>query len=224
MHKKSFVILGGVFLYSCIIVTGWLVYSILRFDGIYSPVYVYGLSNPYKYYQKHIGKLLIEHGTEYKLEPTIDENNPKTYNTYRNKEHNFEFKYPKGFNINIDDDFFYNKRGINIKFYTNNSAKVVCAVDIIYKGRGVGKNWLPRRRGCIGWMITNHKELRYFYTKNGQIACTTNCGMPDLKLDKGALIDYTDKNSDKMYYITIGGRQCSKEIMINVITTFQFVE
>ena len=208
-----------------VVVMLWCFYSLVRFDGIYSPIYVWGLSNPYKYYQKHIGSLLVKHGTEYKLKPTIDEQNPKTYNVYRNEEHRFEFKYPKGTMVQTNKEFYPNI-STNLTILDSKNRENKCVMFIMYKGWGVGRSWLPRRRECVNWMVSSHKDLQYFYAKNGQIVHTTNCGYPSLNLlrDKEALIDYIDKKTGKMYYITIGGEQCPKELLVNVITTFKFME
>ena len=72
MHKKSLISIGVFLIISGFLVIGWFGYSLIRFDGYYSPAYVYGLSNPFKYYQEHIGSLLLKYGKEYKLKPTID--------------------------------------------------------------------------------------------------------------------------------------------------------
>jgi len=227
MNKKVFIVFGGMLLYSFILVFGWRAYSLVRFDGVYSPMYVYGLSNPFEYYQKHIGSLLLKYGKEYKLKPTIDENNPETYNVYRDEEHNFEFKYQKGFYVKVNNTFF-GDTGTIIEVFKNgdNLKKNQCTIDVLYKGWGVGRDWLPKRRSCVKWMIANNKKLRYFYAKNGQIVHTTNCGMPNLKLfeDRSALVDYIDKNSNRMYYVTIGGKKCSDKVMVDVLTTFQFIK
>ena len=56
----------------------WFTYSLIRFDGFFSPIYTFGLSNPYKYYQEHIGELLLEHGQKYRIDD-IDTSDWKIY-------------------------------------------------------------------------------------------------------------------------------------------------
>ncbi len=210
------------------LVFSWRFYSLVRFEGRFTPWYVWGISNPYKYWQEHIGLKLIEHGKRYDLKPTIDENDPTTYNVYQNKKHHFRFKYPKGFDLereespseddDLDTGVVFSKR--------DNPQKIQCSIYVMYKGWGVGKNWLPRARLFVEYYIRKGNIPFYFITKNGQIVHTNNCGSSRLNLfkDKEALVDYVDKKSDRMYYVVAGGRgkECPIDFLVDVLTTFEF--
>lgn len=58
----------------------------------YSAFQASRITDPEAYYQEKVGKLLLEHGTAYRLEPKADTSDWKTY---KNKEYGFSFKYPK---------------------------------------------------------------------------------------------------------------------------------
>ena len=225
MNKKVFIVFGGMLLYSFILVFGWRAYSLVRFDGVYSPMYVYGLSNPFKYYQKHIGSLLLKYGKEYKLKPTIDENNPETYSVYRNDKHGFEFKYPREYNLRVDDTFHSNSGDILIGTINKNS-NIRCEILMMYKGWGVGEDWLPKKRYFNEHNLKSDKGIKYFISKNGQIILMNNNSI----LNKSNNIQYSEsvefiKNGRKKEFIKlyIAGAGCEK-LTKNILFTFKFIE
>ena len=209
-----------------VVVMLWCFYSLVRFDGIYSPIYVWGLSNPYKYYQKHIGSLLVKHGTEYKLKPTIDEQNPKTYNVYRNEEHRFEFKYPKGVDIKIDNTV-RSDTSDSLIASSNRDYDVKCEILAIYKGWGVGKNWLPKRRRFNKQNLENSKIIKYFIAKNGQIILIDNDFMKKKNITNaqyGVSVEFFgDNQQEKFVRIHVVGINCG-QLIENIFSTFQFIE
>lgn len=206
----------------------WRIYSLVRFEGRFSPWYVYGISNPYKYWQEHIGLPLIENGKQYDLKLSIDENNPETYNIYRNEKYNFEFKYPKGFYVKVDGAFF-GGIGTSIEIFKKGDVleKNVCNLNVLYKGWGVGKNWLPRSRAFMENYIKKGNIPFYFLTQQGQIVHTNSCGDPNSTLikDKGGLISYINPNKkNSVLNVSFGCNDSEINVINDVIATFQFIK
>ena len=220
--NKKIILIVKTIIAIVVVVMLWCFYSLVRFDGIYSPIYVWGLSNPYKYYQKHIGSLLVKHGTEYKLKPTIDEQDSKTYNVYRDKEYHFEFKYPKEFKMSLDDNFVSSDIGTFIKFRNKSNS---CFVRISLKGRGVGVNWIPRDLAILKKRILTNHEILYFYGQNKQVAYINNMSIPR-SVDNAGIVymstKFIDKFDKKAIMVSASGNDC-KNFAQTVFATFKFV-
>ena len=224
--KKLVVMIMKIIVVIVVIVVLWCFYSLIRFEEKFTPWYVYGVSNPYEYYQKHIGALLLENGKQYDLKLSIDENNPETYNVYRDEEHNFEFKYPKGFYVKVNNTFF-GDTGTIIEVFKNGDNSKQCTIDVLYKGWGVGRNWLPRERLFMENYIKKGNATFYLLTKQGQIVHTNSGGDSNSTLtkDKGGLINYINPNKqNEIVDVSFGCKKNEINIINDIITTFQFVE
>jgi len=220
--KKLVVMIMKIIVVIVVVVVLWCFYSLIRFDGIYSPAYVFGLSDPYRYYQEHIGLVLLENGAEYKMEPTINEKDSETYKVYENKEHNFRFKYSKDFDISVNSNAFYNDNGTEIKFFNKNNSVTVCHVYVKYKGWGVGANWLPKKRRFIENQINNKQGEKYIITKHRQIVSALSASDPNREIfnTKYVQIAYVDKKNNLVLDVVIGGKKC----IDNIVSTFEFIE
>ncbi len=202
----------------------WRFYSLVRFEGRFTPWYVWGISNPYKYWQEHIGLKLIEHGKRYDLKPTIDENDPTTYNVYQNKKHHFRFKYPKKFYIKNDISFYSDIADL---FYVlaDKKSPTKCEVILMYTGWGVGKNWLPRKRYSLDKrIVASNQVARYFIAKNGQIIFIDNdfiINKDTTNKQSGISVEFFDKGEDRSVSVRIVGVNCDK-VIENILSTFEF--
>ena len=218
MSKKNFVILGTC-LYSSVFVALWLIYSLFRFDGFYSPLYVYGLSDSFKYYQEHIGLQLIENGIEYDMNTMHDEPELKVY---KDIEHGFEFKYSNDLKVSVHK--FSKDVGEELEF-KNKGLNKKCTVGIRYKGRGVGVNWLPKNRMILETRITKGDEILYFYGTNGQIAYINNMTKPR-KVIKDRYVNFStlfiNQSDNKFVRVNISGNDCLN-FTRRTIATFQFL-
>lgn len=212
-----------------VVIMLWRSYSLFTFEGKFAPWYVWGVSEPFKYWQEHIGLPLIEHGKEYKLELSIDEQDSKTYNVYKNEKHHFEFKYPKGFYVRVDNTIGGNKgQATDIKFFKEGdpTKTVRCGMYILYKGWGVGKNWLPRSRSFVEYYIKKGNTPFYFLTKNRQIVNTNSGGNPNSNLikDNSGLVTYINPSrTSDIINVSFGCERNSIEVMNDIISTFQFI-
>jgi len=206
------------------LVFSWRFYSLVRFEGRFTPWYVWGISNPYKYWQEHIGLKLIEHGKRYDLKPTIDENDPTTYNVYQNKKHHFRFKYPKGFDLESEESLGYKGQDNYIKFSKKGdySRESQCWVYILYKGWGVGKNWLPRKRLLVEHYIKKGSTPFYFVTKNGQIAYIINYHANSTE-PKNKEVMYVDPlHNSNIIRVSSTCYPDSIQMIDDIISTFEF--
>jgi hypothetical protein len=218
--KNKLIILSGILLFIVLFAMVWRVYSMFTFEGYFTPWYVWGISNPFEYWQKHIGLLLIENGKPYDLKLSIDENDSNTYNIYRNKKHNFEFKYPKGFFMKVDDSL--DNRSTSIKIFKNEKKVKVdlCYVTAQYIWRGGSKDWIPRRRLSMENFIKKGNTPFYFVTKQGQVVHTDN----NIYSDNNAQICYINKKKSQIIDFSIGGEECPHDLLVDIILTFQFVK
>lgn len=201
----------------------WLWFSILSFDGFYSPMYVFDLYNQDRYYQNHIGKKLVKYGQEYK----IDKVHASYWKNYKDKENKFQFEYPANLELEIKNIELPYKYQLN--FVDNN---YICAMEVIERERGVGREWLPKTRNRFDYDIKNNNKskLWYFYAKNGKVF-----NIYSTNFEKGissqndkykfTYIDFiSDNKIDKVIKISDSGNTCPEYLIKGILGTFEFVE
>ncbi len=200
----------------------WLGYSLVRFSGFFSPFYIADLSDPFVYYQKHIGKMLIENGKEYE----INDINTLDWKICKNENFGFEFKYPKDFYLSMLNN------GRHVEFININNDKK-CKLEIENNGWEIGKNWLPRKRKRIENEVEGKKynELRYI-EKNGDIFAISSAGFLNKNQAKN---NYNNAQFTSVIFISHNGpfqfikvsdyqHACSEDFIKGIFATFQFIK
>lgn len=205
-----------------VIATLWLTYSLVSFDGFFSPVYAIGLSDPYRYHQRYVSDLLIQYGKEYKL----DDVDTTDWKVYRDSEDSFEFKYPEKLDAEI---VAKNETSDHIRLSNNSSKeKGECVVSAEFVGRGIGVKWLPRERRGVSLDIDNNRleKLYYVRTIDGGVFKieSTRLTPKDEQNIHFTGITFIHQKTDKFVAVKDYGNKCSEDTIKGILATFQFTK
>jgi hypothetical protein len=200
----------------------WSAYSLINFDGFFPPTYAIGLSDPYRYHQKYVSNLLVQHGKEYQL------NNADTakWKVYIDNKNGFKFKYPETTDVNVVNK---NEAFDSIRF-ANNSSKggYECVISVEFVGRGIGAKWLPRERRSTNLNVTNNRSegLYYIRTMDGDVFNIESTRfIPENKQNihfTGATLIH--QKTGKFVAVKDYGNTCQEDTLKGILATFQFIK
>lgn len=207
-----------------VVVAFWLVYSLIRFDGFFSPTYILGLSDPYKYYQKHIGSLLAQHGKEY----AIDGVDTKNWKLYKDTRDGFEFKYPSEL---VAEDFSQDEYRKSIYFLDGvdkDEQDPICEIDVEFRGWKLGKHGLPsaRRKTASDTIKNRVDELWYIHDQYGGVTGIASTRFFQSSSDNIQFtgVTFIEKKEGVFLHIVNNRNSCEEDMTKGILATFRFTE
>lgn len=200
----------------------WFAYSLIRFDGFFHPLYTFGLSDPYGYYQQHVGSKLMEYGEEYK----ISETETSKWNVYHESGRGFEFKYPQDFVLVRTVE---NESSDRITFSVDTVSRTAgCTITVEWRGWKLGKHGLPSKRKITDFFVRNKKqsELQFIRDQYGgatQVRSTrfSDGQQRDIQFTG---VTFIHKESDQFLHFVDYNNTCDEAVMQGMLATFRFVE
>lgn len=209
----------------------WFIYSLCRFNGLFSPLYITGLSNPYEYYQKNIATILSKYGQEYE----INNINTESWKIYEDIALGFRLKYPANFTL----DVLQGQKTGKIFYFVDNITNKRVRIDIAYPGThgafyDLGQNYLPSYRNKVFYYAKNNlkNKLWYITTKNQDIF-NINSTMFFYNSNRNNIQDneieftsvtFIEKNRpSKFIKISDYGNQCEEDFLKGIFATFEFI-
>ncbi|MCK9379048.1 MAG: hypothetical protein M0P97_02795 [Candidatus Moranbacteria bacterium] len=199
----------------------WFMYSLIFFNGVFSPLYAIELSNPYVYYQKYIGASLLRYGQEYEINDS-DISNGKIY---KDNSLSFEFNYPENLDLTVLNDGHY------IKFKDVGNLKEECRLEIESNGWEVGRKWLPRKRRRVMSDIKNGKiDELWYIRKNDAVFKITSSRFKNNQQEEisddiqfMSVVFISEKNPFTFIKIADYENKCSEGVIRKIFATFRFV-